>query len=50
MSLFSQKNLAEFVGVIAIVASLIFVGLQLRQSQEIALAEKSMLICGAEVR
>ena len=39
MNLFSQKNVAEFVGVVAIVASLIFVGLQLRQSQEIALAE-----------
>ena len=37
----AQKNwrdIAEIIGVAAIVASLIFVGLQLKQSQEIALA------------
>ena len=33
-----RRSLAEWVGVIAIVASLIFVGLQIQQSQEIALA------------
>ena len=32
------KAVAEFVGIAAIVASLIFVGLQLKQSQEIAIA------------
>ena len=32
------KDIAELVGIIAIVASLIFVGLQLKQSQDIALA------------
>lgn len=36
---FSQwKDIAELVGLVAIVASLIFVGLQLKQSQDIALA------------
>ena len=34
------KNTAELVGIAAIVASLIFVGLQLKQSQEIALADQ----------
>ena len=33
------RALAEVVGIAAIVASLIFVGLQLRQSQDIALSE-----------
>ena len=32
------KDIAEFVGIAAIVASLIFVGLQMKQSHEIALA------------
>ena len=32
------KDVAEFVGIAAIVASLIFVGLQMKQSHEIALA------------
>jgi len=36
---FSQvKDVAELIGLVAIVASLIFVGLQLKQSQDIALA------------
>lgn len=34
------KSIAEIVGISAIVASLIFVGLQLKQSQEIALASQ----------
>jgi glutathione S-transferase len=34
------KNVAEFVGIAAIVASLVFVGLQLKQSQEIAIANQ----------
>jgi len=32
------KDIAELIGITAIVASLIFVGLQLKQSQEIAMA------------
>lgn len=32
------KDIAELIGIIAIVASLIFVGLQMKQSQDIALA------------
>ena len=35
----SWKDIAELVGIAAIVASLIFVGLQMRQSHEIALSE-----------
>jgi hypothetical protein len=34
------KDIAEFVGIAAIVASLIFVGLEMRQSQEIAIADQ----------
>ena len=34
----SWKDIAELVGIAAIVASLIFVGLQMKQSQEIAIA------------
>ena len=34
------KNIAELLGIAAIVASLIFVGLQLKQSQEIAIASQ----------
>ena len=34
------KDIAELIAVVAIVASLIFVGLQLKQSQEIALANQ----------
>ena len=33
------KNLAELIGILAIVASLIFVGLQMKQAQEIAYSE-----------
>jgi hypothetical protein len=39
MKSMNGKDIAEFVGIGAIVASLIFVGLQLRQSHEIALSE-----------
>jgi hypothetical protein len=35
----SHKDIAEAVGLVAIVASLVFVGLQLRQTQDIAFAE-----------
>jgi len=37
----SWKDIAELIGIAAIVASLIFVGLQMRQDQEIAIAEVS---------
>jgi hypothetical protein len=36
---FNWKDVAEFVGIGAIVASLIFVGMQMRQAQEIAIAD-----------
>ena len=36
----SWRNVAELFGVVAIVASLAFVGLQLKQSQEIAIASQ----------
>jgi hypothetical protein len=35
----SWRNVAELVGIAAIVASLVFVGLQMRQDQEIAIVE-----------
>ena len=38
-SRFSIKDIAETIGVIAIVLSLVFVGLQLRQTHEIAVSE-----------
>ena len=36
----SWKDIAELIGIAAIVASLIFVGLQMQQSQEIAVADQ----------
>ena len=38
MKLINRKNIVELVGIAAIVGSLVFVGLELRQSQEIAIA------------
>ena len=38
MKSLNWKDVAEFIGIAAIVASLLFVGLQLKQSQEIAVA------------
>jgi hypothetical protein len=38
LTLTNWKNIAELVGITAIVSSLIFVGLQLKQTQEIAIA------------
>ena len=51
MSAPKWKGTAEFVGVIAIVGSLIFVGLQIKQEQDIALAEinLSLLNSGIEL-
>ena len=43
------KGIAEALGIAAIVASLIFVGLQMRQSQEIAIAETYMTILSSEI-
>jgi len=43
------KDIAEFVGFTAIVASLIFVGLQLKQSQEIAIAETFLSILSSQI-
>ena len=40
MKSMSGKDIAEFTGIAAIVASLVFVGLQLKQSQEIAIANQ----------
>ena len=40
MKLYSWKETVEIVGISAIVGSLIFVGLQLKQSQEIAIASQ----------
>ena len=39
MRIDNWKGVAEFIGITAIVASLIFVGLQMQQEQEIAIAE-----------
>lgn len=43
------KDIAELVGLVAIVASLVFVGLQLRQSQEIALSQTHSERSGAVI-
>ena len=40
MKRFNWRGLTEIVGIVAIVASLIFVGMQLMQSQEIAIASQ----------
>jgi phage-related minor tail protein len=39
MSSLIRKNVAEAIGVLSIVASLIFVGIQIQQAQNIAVAE-----------
>jgi hypothetical protein len=44
------KNFAELVGITAIIASLVFVGLQLRQAQEIAKTELGMSLLASEVQ
>lgn len=40
MKKFNWRDLAEIIGFASIVGSLIFVGMQLRQSQEIAIASQ----------
>lgn len=39
MKSMNRKDIAEIIGLVAIVASLVFVGIQLRQTQNIAMAE-----------
>lgn len=43
------NEVAELVGIVAIVASLVFVGLRLRQSQEIALADLKASFASASI-
>lgn len=43
------NEVAELVGIVAIVASLIFVGLEMRQSQKIALAEIEAAYASASI-
>jgi len=38
------KDIAELVGIAAIVASLVFVGMQMKQSQQLALAESAQIM------
>ena len=49
MKSLNWKDGIEFVGVVAIVASLIFVGLEMRQSRDIALAERAVNMLMAEI-
>ncbi len=49
MNTTNWKGTAELIGFTAIVASLIFVGLQLKQSQEIAIAAQYQERANAEV-
>ena len=44
------KDIAELVGITAIVVSLVFVGLQMRQAQEIAKTEVGMSVLASEVQ
>jgi hypothetical protein len=43
------KHIIELLGIVAIVASLIFVGFQLRQDREIAIAETFLSILSSEI-
>lgn len=43
------KEIAELIGIAAIVASLIFVGLQMKQAQDIAQAERRSLVASNEI-
>jgi hypothetical protein len=45
----SWKIIVEFVGVSAIVASLLFVGLQMRQAQEIALGDGDLALLSSRI-
>jgi hypothetical protein len=50
MTKVSIRDIAELAGITAIIASLIFVGMQIRQAQVIARAEVAMSILAAEVQ
>ena len=47
MNLTSWKDIAELIGITAIVASLIFVGLEMRQAREIAVSELALAYMAA---
>jgi hypothetical protein len=49
MKMTDWKGTAELVGIAAIVGSLIFVGLQMRQAQDIAIAETFLSILDSEI-
>ena len=49
MSSTDWKSIAEFVGIAAIVGSLIFVGLQMRQDQNVAISQIYQSVLDAEV-
>ena len=49
MKSMNWKVVVETIGIFAIVASLIFVGLEMRQSQEIAIAETFLTITSSEI-
>ena len=49
MKTMNWKGLVEGVGISALIASLVFVGLQVRQSQEIAIAETFLSILSSEI-
>lgn len=44
-----KKDIVEFVGAVAILASLVFVGVQLQQSQNIAVAEGFATIFSTQI-
>ena len=45
----SWKEIAELVGIASLVASLVFVGLQLKQAQDIAMSENDMALLQSQV-
>ena len=49
MKSLSWKSLAELIGMAAIVGSLIFVGLQIRQEQVIALSELNLSLLASQI-
>ena len=49
MKLMGWKDGVELVGIVAIVASLIFVGLELRQARDIALSERAVTMLLSEI-
>lgn len=49
MNNLTLREIAELIGIAAIVASLVFVGVQVRQSQEIALAETAFSVMNSNI-